>query len=90
MTRIGRVPVRVTTGNDVVFEPTFFVTPVVYSLTPNSGKQGQTLNVAITGEGFVSGVTTATFGGSYSGITVNFVTVSGPKRRTPSSAGASG
>jgi hypothetical protein len=57
---IGKVQVNVTTGTAVsVFN--FFVTAVVYSLSPSSGAQGQTLNVAITGESFVNGVTTARF-----------------------------
>ncbi len=47
----------------------------VTAVTPASGLQGQTLNVAVTGQftAFVNGTTTASFG---PGITVNSVTVS--------------
>ena len=69
---IGRVMVMVTTGT-AGSGFNFFVTGVAYSLSPPSGAQGQTLNVAITGEGFANGVTTANFGAN---ITVHSVTVS--------------
>ena len=68
---IGRVAVTVTTGT-AANGFNFFVTGVTYSLSPPSGKQGQTLDVAIAGKGFVNGVTTANFGPN---ITVNYVTV---------------
>ena len=50
----------------------FTVLPVVYSLSPDSGLQGQTLDVTIQGEFFQNGVTTANFGPN---ITVDAVTV---------------
>jgi len=43
--------------------------------SPTSGTRGETLNVTITGSGFVSGVTTVTFGSSTDGVTLNSVTV---------------
>ena len=44
------------------------------AVSPGSGQQGQTLNVAVVGQftNFVNGTTTASFG---AGITVNTVTV---------------
>ena len=46
--------------------------------SPTSGTQGQTLNVAIKGSGFVNGVTTVLFSPRGAGITVNSVTVTDP------------
>jgi hypothetical protein len=46
--------------------------PAVQSIAPVSGRLGQTLDVVVTGTGFVAGVTTATFG---AGIVVNSVSV---------------
>ncbi len=48
-------------------------TPQLTELTPNSGGRGETLDIAMTGENFINGLTTASFG---AGITVNSVTVS--------------
>jgi hypothetical protein len=70
--------VSVTTGSQVVSLNNAFQITVgpaaIQSLTPNSGAQGATLNVAVVGSQshFAQGVTTASFGG---GITVNTVTV---------------
>ncbi len=49
-------------------------TPVISSVTPSSGSQGQNLNVAVVGQftHFAQGTTAATFG---AGVTVNSVTV---------------
>jgi hypothetical protein len=52
----------------------FTVQPADLVLTPNTGEQGQTLNVIMTGWTFGSG-TTVEFGNKTSGITVNSVTV---------------
>jgi streptogramin lyase len=50
--------------------------------SPTSGVIGQTLDIAITGSGFVNGQTFVTFGGEGSGITVNSVTVTDPGHAT--------
>ena len=74
----GPSNVTVTTGGEVVTLTNGFTvtnaTPVLISATPNSGQQGQTLPVALTGQftHFVQGTSVATFG---SGITVNNLTV---------------
>jgi hypothetical protein len=50
--------------------------PVISSVTPNSGLQGQQgLSVVIAGANFVAGSSTVTFGGGTSGITVASFTV---------------
>jgi hypothetical protein len=46
--------------------------PTLTNISPNSGSQGQTLDVVLTGTNFISGVTTVSFG---SDITVNSTTV---------------
>ena len=55
-------------------------TPVLTAITPTSGQQGQTLDVAVTGQctHFVQGTTGASFG---AGILVNGVTVHSPTTR---------
>ncbi len=52
--------------------------PIIRSATPNTGIQGQTLDVALTGTGtnFQQGVSQATFSGN--GINVNYTNVTGP------------
>jgi len=57
----------------------FTVQPSISSISPASGRQGQTLNVAITGVGFVNGVTTANFGPH---IFVHSLTVADGKHAT--------
>jgi len=80
---IGAAPgyrtVTLTTGAEVVSCSNCFAlnpgTPVLLTLTPNSGQQGQVnLNVALTGQftGWVQGTSSASFG---TGITVNSLTV---------------
>ena len=71
-------PVTVTTGSVVLSGPNFKVRPLALSISPTSGEPLQTFNVALTGGGFVNGVTTARFGGVSAGIRVNFVTVTDP------------
>ncbi len=71
-TTLRKYEVSVTTGTFTGSMEWFVVQPAVWSLNPTSGIQGQTLDVAITGVGFVNGVTTANFGPH---ITVNSVTV---------------
>jgi hypothetical protein len=77
---VGSRTVTLTTGAEVDSLANGFSvtagTPVLVSVSPSSGQQGQqNLSVAITGQftSFVQGTTTATFG---AGITVNSVTVS--------------
>ena len=55
--------------------------PVLASVQPTTGAQGQTLSVTVTGQytNFVQGNTTASFG---AGITVNSVTVTSPASAT--------
>src|ERR1039457_3509964 len=75
---LGAHTVTMTTGAEVAtLAGGFTVTPgpVVASVTPNSGQQGQTVaSVAVVGQStnFVNGTTVASFG---SGITVNSTTV---------------
>lgn len=74
----GGRTVTVTTGTEVANLVNAFTvgtgTPVIISVSPNSGQQGQTLNVAVTGQftNFVQGTTVVSFG---AGITVNTVSV---------------
>lgn len=74
----GARDLTVTTGTQTLTLPSaFYVTngpAVINSLTPPSGKQGQTLNVAIAGTNtnFTSGVTVPNFG---QGVVVNTFTV---------------
>ena len=65
------VGVKVTTGNENDVGK-FTVKPAVYSLSPTSGTRGETLDVALTGVGWVQGETKANFGPN---ITVNSLTV---------------
>jgi hypothetical protein len=51
-----------------------YPSPLLTSVSPTTANRGQTLNVALTGEGFYSGVTTASFG---AGVTVNSIGTSG-------------
>jgi hypothetical protein len=61
-----------------LFAQHFTVQPSALSISPTSGEQRQTFDVALTGGGFVNGVTTAQFGPANSGIKVNSVTVTDP------------
>src|SRR5208337_560187 len=75
---LGARTVTVTTNSEVASAINAFMvtngTAAIIQLNPNSGLQGQTLNVAITGQytHFAQGVSTASFG---AGITVNSLTV---------------
>ena len=77
--------VTLTTGTEVVTKTAAFTvaagTPVITTITPTSGQQGQTLDVAVTGQytHFVHGTTGASFG---AGILVNGVTVHSPTSAT--------
>lgn len=84
---IGFRDVRVTTNEEIADEAVlgpFLVTapppliPRIASVNPSEGGQGQTLDIAITGENtnFVDGVSFASFSGT--GITVNRTTVTSP------------
>ena len=84
LTHTGSYTLAVTTadqGNQLLELPnSLYVQPgpaAVTGLTPNSGKQGQTLDVAITGTNtnFAAGVSSASFG---PGISVNALSVTGP------------
>jgi hypothetical protein len=75
--RVGAVNVVISTvSNGATYSyklgAAFTINPTIWSITPATGEQGQTLNVAITGGGFINGVTTAKFGPN---IVVNTVTV---------------
>jgi 6-phosphogluconolactonase (cycloisomerase 2 family) len=92
---VGVRSVTVTTGSEVATSIVGFnVTPgqpVVASVTPNSGVQGQSLTVAVAGQftTFTAGVSTVSLG---SGINIGAVTVNGPTQLTVPitvSAGAS-
>ncbi len=52
-------------------------TPALTNVTPNNGSRGQTLDVVLDGENFITGGTTISFG---SGITVNAITVNTPQQ----------
>jgi RHS repeat-associated protein len=75
---VGARTVTVTTGTEVVNLTSGFAvnagTPVLTSVTPTSGQQGQTLDVAVAGQftHFVQGTTVVSFG---TAVTVNSVTV---------------
>lgn len=75
---VGPVTVTVTTGSEVASLANGFTilagTPILTSLAPDGGQQGQTLGVAITGQytHFAQGTTQVSFG---AGITVSNVTV---------------
>jgi len=57
--------------------------PVIQSVTPNVGLQGQQgLSVTISGSNFVAGATSATFGGGNTGISVVAITVNSPTSAT--------
>jgi len=63
--------VIVTNGQSSFGEPhAFKVGPALLTLSPNTGTQGETLDVTLTGLTFVPGMTVQ-FGSSTSGITVN-------------------
>ena len=67
--------VIVTNGESSFIESKAFkVGPASLALSPNTGTQGETLDVTLTGLTFVPGMT-AQFGSNTSGITVNNVTV---------------
>jgi len=83
---VGTRTLTVTTGTEVVSVPNVFTvqqaTPVLYSLNPGGGQQGQSaLLVAITGVNthFVQGTSQASFG---TGVTVTSLTVSSPTNAT--------
>src|SRR6185436_9288886 len=82
---LGARDVTVTTGGQVVLLSTAFTvlagTPVLASINPTSGQQGQTVDVALTGAftSWVQGTTTASFG---SGINLVSVTVTSPTTAT--------
>ncbi|HUA01994.1 MAG TPA: FG-GAP-like repeat-containing protein [Candidatus Aquilonibacter sp.] len=69
---VGKYVVSVATGTFTASLNGFTVQPAVWSLSPVTGRQGQTLDVAISGEFFQNGVTTANFGPN---ITAGPVTV---------------
>lgn len=82
-TGTGPRDVTLTTGGEIA-SGSFTVTPgtpAITSLTPNSGVQGQMLDVSVLAQftNFVNGTTTAAFG---AGITVNTVTVTSPTSAT--------
>jgi len=85
----GPRTVTMTTGNEVASLVNGFTvvaagTPILQTVTPNSGQQGQTLtSVAVVGVStkFVNGATVANFG---AGITVNSTTVSDGQHATVS------
>ena len=92
---VGVRSVTVTTGGEVAPSSIGFAVtpgqPAIASVTPNSGVQGQSLTVAISGQftNFTAGVSTVSLGG---GVTVGAVTVNGPTQLTVPitiSAGAS-
>jgi RHS repeat-associated protein len=78
---VGVRVVNVTTNSEVVTLNSGFTViagpPVLSTISPNTGQQGQTESVTITGQNthFVQGTTVVSFG---SGITVNSVTVTNP------------
>lgn len=87
----GLRQVSVTTGGEVANGNILTINvPSINSLTPNSGEQGETLNILVSGTGthFQDGVTTASVSGS--GITVNSVTVTSPTLATVNVTIASG
>lgn len=74
-------PIETSSGSNLVLNPGFVPTltrvtpgqnPVITSINPNSGQQGQTLNLTIIGANFVSGASVA-FSGA--GVTVNSASV---------------
>lgn len=81
----GPRTVTATTGTEVASLANAFTvgagSPVISLVNPNSGQQGQTLNVALTGQftSFVQNTTVVSFG---AGITVNSVTVTNPTSLT--------
>jgi hypothetical protein len=84
----GNRNVTVTTGGEIVTLANGFTvtagTPVLSSVTPNSGQQGQTIaTVALVGQftHFAQGTSTASFG---AGITINSLTVTDATHATAS------
>jgi hypothetical protein len=63
-----------TSYGDVATFTTPYPSPTISEITPNSGVQGQSLNLTLTGTGFVTGQTTISFGNA-SGITVTSLTI---------------
>ena len=53
--------------------------PTLSAVSPSAGKRGQTVNLTLTGAGFISGVTTAGFGGN---IVVNSLVVKSAAQMT--------
>jgi len=83
---VGTRTLTVTTGSEIVSVANVFTvtagTPIVLSLNPGDGQQGQSaLSVAITGLNthFVQGTSQVSFG---SGVTVTLLTVSSPTTAT--------
>ena len=58
-------------------------TPQVTAIAPNLGGRGETLDITMAGDNFITGVTTANFG---AGVTVNSITVLAPNEMTVSIA----
>jgi hypothetical protein len=91
----GGRTVTMTTGSEVAalangFTVTAAATPVIQSVTPNTGQQGQTLaSVAVVGQStnFLNGTTVANFG---AGIAVNSTTVTDATHATVSITIAAG
>lgn len=78
----GAHNVSVTSANGTSGAVTFNVTgtpPTLTSVSPNSGSQGASVNVTLTGTNFVSGATVAVAG---SGVTSSSVTVVSPTQIT--------
>jgi hypothetical protein len=77
----GPRTVRLTTDGETAQSTGLFVveaaTPIISSLSPTSGQQGQTIDVTLNGSftSFAQGASTVSFG---AGITVNTVTVNSP------------
>ena len=74
--------IAATTGPEIASGTVFTVNAPSISLSPSSGEQGWTGNIAVTGTGshFINGTTAAVFSGV--GITINSITVTSPVSAT--------